>query len=208
MGLVRRSATEQADTVRSEPPGPDELVRLLDDPVAERRREAALYLDGVEAAVPALLDRVGEESDLAVRDAVLTTVAAHDTDAVATSLARHLGSDDAGLRTAVAEALSTMHGSVPALLPRLVTALDHRVRIMTVMVLADLHHPEAPAWLAAMIREDAHPNVVAAAIDALLPSARAKDAALLQQARDRFPQDPFLRFTVEAAIPVLVRSPR
>jgi hypothetical protein len=30
---------------------------------------------------------------------------------------------------------------------------------------------------------------------------------LLEQARDRFPADPFLRFTVEAAMPLLVGTP-
>jgi HEAT repeat protein len=130
---------------------------------------------------------------------MLTTLAAHDTDLVAEGLAVHLASDDASLRTAAAEALATMPVSVPAIVPRLVNDPDHDVRVMTAMVLADLAHPGSLTWLAEMISNDPHPNVVAAAIDALLPSIGPEHTELLEQAVRRFPDDPFLRFTVEAA---------
>jgi hypothetical protein len=54
-----------------------------------------------------------------------------------------------------------------------------------------------------MICEDTHPNVVTGAIDALLPSATTEDVPVLQDAVLRFPDDPFLRFTVQAALPRL-----
>jgi HEAT repeat protein len=176
------------------------LLRQLDDPDAENRRVAALGLDGVSVAVRALLDRVGEEEEPAVRDAMLTTLAAHDTRQVADGLAVHLASDDASMRTAAAEALASMPGAVPGLVPRLLRDQDHDVRVMTAMVLADLAHPESLTWLAEMIRDDPHPNVVAAALDALLPSLGPEHIDLLRQAVRRFPDDPFLRFTVEAAL--------
>jgi hypothetical protein len=72
--------------------------------------------------------------------------------------------------------------------------------MMTAMVLAGLPHPSSQSWLAEMIRDDPHPNVVAAAIDALLPSIGPEHAGLLRDAVRRFPDDPFLRFTVEAAL--------
>jgi HEAT repeat protein len=195
MGLVRREAEpEPRAFVHSD------LLRQLDDPDPERRREAALGLDGVDEAVEALLDRIGGEEEPRVRDAMLTTLAAHDTDAVAAGLAVHLASDDAGLRTAAAEALATMPQSVPAIIPRLLEDPDHDVRLMTAMVLADLPHAESLTWLAVMIKDDPHPNVVASAIDALLPSLGPEHTELLERALRRFPDDPFLRFTVEAAL--------
>ncbi|WP_231956781.1 MULTISPECIES: HEAT repeat domain-containing protein [unclassified Actinoplanes] len=200
MGLVKKPAAAP------EPPpslGPDDLIALLDHPDPERRREAALDLAGVPEAVPGLLARAGLETEPRVRDAVLTTLAGHDTEAVAAGLAVHLASDDAGLRTAVAEALATMPGSVPALLPDLLAAPDHDVRVMTAMVLADLPDPEARTWLVRMITDDPHPNVVTAAIDALLPGAGPEHAAVLEAAAQRFPDDPFLIFTVRAALPRL-----
>jgi HEAT repeat protein len=198
MGLIRR--TVQQEPEQGEAPSIDTLLRQLDDSDPDCRREAALGLDGVAEAVPALLDRVVAEEQPAVRDALLTTLAAHDNDTVAEGLAVHLASDDASLRTAVAEALATMPVSVPAIVPRLLADPDHDVRVMTAMVLADLPHPAALTWLARMIAEDPHPNVVASAIDALLPSLAAEHTELLEQAVRRFPDDPFLRFTVEAAL--------
>ncbi|MFC4068036.1 HEAT repeat domain-containing protein [Actinoplanes subglobosus] len=203
MGLVRKQAPQQPEEVLPEPPDTATLIGQLDDPDPDCRREAALGLADADEAVPGLLARVGTEEDPRVLESILTTLAAHDTEEVAGGLAVHLASDEAELRTAVAAALATMPRSVPALLPDLLAAPDHDVRVMTAMVLADLPYAEAHAWLVRMICEDPHPNVVTGAIDALLPSATAEDADLLRDAVARFPDDPFLRFTVNAALPRL-----
>jgi HEAT repeat protein len=203
MGLVRKQTPGQPEEVTPERPSPDVLRSQLEDPDPDTRREAALALDGVAAAVPDLLARVLVETEANVRDAVLTTISAYDTEDVAGALAVHLASDEAELRTAVAEVLARMPLSVPALLPDLLAAPDHDVRVMTAMVLADLPHPDTALWLSRMIREDPHPNVVTAAIDALLPAATAEHAEVLEAAVHRFPDDPFLRFTVQTALPRL-----
>ncbi|MBB2942354.1 HEAT repeat protein [Actinoplanes lutulentus] len=203
MGLVRKKITGQPEQITWERLSADALRALLGDPDPDVRREAALGLEGVEEAVPDLLTRVILETEPNIRDSVLTTVSAYDTEAVAGALAVHLASDDAALRTAAAEALARMPRSMPALLPSLVAAPDHDVRVMTVMVLADLIHPDTGYWLTRVIRDDPHPNVVTAAIDALLPLATAEHAPLLEAAARRFPDDPFLRFTVQAALPGL-----
>ncbi|HWS32589.1 MAG TPA: HEAT repeat domain-containing protein [Actinoplanes sp.] len=203
MGLVRKQTPQQPEL-----PSVETLLRRLDDPDTDLRREAALGLEGVAEAVPALLARVATEEDPRVLESILITLAAHDTDEVAGSLAVHLASDEAAMRTAVAAALATMPVSVPDLLPALLAAPDHDVRVMTAMILADLQHPEASAWLLRMIEDDPHPNVVTGAIDALLPSATADDIPLLERAVQRFPDDPFLRFTVQAALPRLAGTAR
>ena len=198
MGLVRHDTEPQ--------PAEERPGQPLDSPDPERRRKAALCLDGVAEAVPALFDRLAVETEPAVRDALLTPLAGQDTDAVAIGLAGHLASEDPGLRTAVAEAMAAMPESVPVLMPDLLTDPDHDVRILTVMVLANLQHSEVDSWLVAMIRDDPHPNVVTAAIGALLPSAGAEHATLLQDALRRFPDDPFLCFIVKTAMPRLVEA--
>ncbi|GAA1605987.1 HEAT repeat domain-containing protein [Actinoplanes couchii] len=203
MGLVRKQAPQQPEEVAPERPPAETLLRRLDDPDTDLRREAALGLEGIAEAVPALLARVHVEDDPRVLESILITLAAHDTDEVAGSLAVHLASDEAALRTAVAAALATMPRSVPDLLPALLAAPDHDVRVMTAMILADLPHPDAHVWLLRMVQDDPHPNVVTGAIDALLPSATADDIPLLEHAVQRFPDDPFLRFTVQAALPRL-----
>lgn len=198
MGLVRRTAEAPP-----EPATPESATAQLADADPDRRRQAALLLDGVADAVPELLRRVPVETDPAVRDAVLTTLAASDRADAAAGLAVHLSSDDAALRTAVAGALAAMPASVPALLPQLFADPDHDVRIMAAMVLADLPHPGTGDWLAELVANDPHSNVVAAAVDALLPMAGPQHVPLLEAAADRFPGDPFLRFTVDAALPGL-----
>ncbi|WP_433791672.1 HEAT repeat domain-containing protein [Actinoplanes sp. CA-252034] len=207
MGLVRKHARQRLEEVLPEEPTPDALLGLLGDPDVECRREAALGLVGVTEAVPELLVRAGVEKDPRVLESILITLAAHDTAEVAGSIAVHLASDDAWRRTAAAAALATMPRSVPALMPALIAAPDHDVRVMTAMVLAALPHPEVRTWLVRMISEDPHPNVVTAAIDVLLPAATLEDVALLEAAVRRFPDDPFLRFTVQSALPRLAGTP-
>lgn len=197
MALVRRSTTDLGTPPRGDVA--HAVAALAADEPACRQR-AALDLRGEPTAVPALLARVGVEPDATVREAVLTALADHDDPVVASALARHLGSDDAGLRTAVAEALTAMPHGVAPLLAALTTDTDSDVRILTVLVLADLRLPETADWLARMVAEDRHPNVVAAAVDALLPMAGSEHAGVLRLARERFPDDPFLRFTIDAAL--------
>lgn len=209
MGLVRKeSPTEAAPAAAVAPPSLETLILQLDDLSPDCRREAALAMEGNEEAIPALLARVGTERERTVRDAILTTLAAHDTAAVAESLAEHLASDDAALRTGVAETLASMPRSVPALVPEWLANPDHDVRVMAAMVLADLPDPDAAKWLVRMISEDPHPNVVTAAIDALLPMATVEHASALQSAVERFPDDPFLQFLLERLLPRLSETPR
>jgi HEAT repeat protein len=203
MGLVRKTAPTEPEEAVPAAPSVETLLEQVHDTDPEVRREAALSLVEVTEAVPILLARVGTETEVRVRDAVLTTLAAHDTPTVAAGLAVHLASDEASLRTSVAETLATMPRSALGLMPDLLAAPDHDVRVMTAMILADLPHPDAKAWLLRMIAEDPHPNVVTGAVDALLPAADAGDAPILQAAVARFPDDPFLRFTVQAALPRL-----
>jgi HEAT repeat protein len=200
---LRRIQSPPAASVTPIPDEPADLVAVLDEPSPERRRLAALSLDGNAEAIPRLLERVPVEEDPAVRQVVLTTLAAFDSDTVVAGLVPHLSSENATLRTAVAEALATMTTATLLAIPDLVADPDPDVRIMTAMVLADLAHPQAAWWLTELVTGDRHPNVVASAIDALLPMAGPDHVPALEAVRERFPDDPFLRFTIENALPKL-----
>jgi HEAT repeat protein len=200
MGLVRRT------TQRREEGPPVPALSALDSDDPEVRRRGALGLDAQPDAMSALLKHLPNEPDAAARDAMLTVLAAQDSEAVARGLTTYLSSEDPGLRTAVVDALATMTHAVPPLLPQLTTNHDPDVRILSAMVLASLADPAVVPALETMIATDPHANVVAAAIDALLPVATSGHIGLLQDVLIRFPEDPFLRFAIAAAIPRLLRS--
>ena len=175
------------------------LLVALGSVDADVRRRAVLDLAGETKAVPALLSQVGPEADRAVREALLTVLAAHDRADVVGGLLPHLGSDDAPLRNAVVEALAAMRTSFPSFVPTLLRAPDADVRVLTVMVLAQLRDPQVPQWLHDVVRRDAHANVVAAALGELVESGDPGAAGAGAVATARFPDDPFLRFTAQAA---------
>jgi HEAT repeat protein len=197
MGLIQRTAEqrESASAVLA--------LSALDSDDPEIRRRGALGLDARPDAMSALLMHLAGEPDTAARDAMLTVLAAQDNDAVAQGLVTHLSSEDPALRIAVVDALATMIRAVPPLLPELTTNPDPDVRILSAMLLANLAHPAVVPALEAMIATDPHPNVVAAAVDALLPMATTAHLGLLEDVLARFPEDPFLQFTISAAIPRL-----
>lgn len=197
MGLVRRTI----DRREAKPPVPALSALDSDDP--EIRRCGALGLDPRPDTMSALLKHLADEPNVAARDAMLTVLAAQDSDAVAQGLVTHLASEDPALRTAVVDALATMTHAAPPLLPQLTTSPDPDVRILSAMLLANLAHPAVMPALEAMIATDPHANVVAAAIDGLLPVANTGHIGLLEDVLTRFPEDPFLRFTITAAIPRL-----
>jgi len=220
MGLVRRAvapAEGAADTVagltlegagagegqpdrrhrRRDVPG---LVAGLNAADPETRRRAAVDLADEPDGVPALVARVGVERDPAVRDTVLTQLARLDSPEVATGLVPHLGSDDAGLRNAVVVAMAQMPRSVPPLVPGLLADPDPDVRILTIMMMAGLRVAELEGWLVGVLEHDTHTNVVASAVSELVPIAGPEAVDVLEAVPARFPDDPFLAFTVRAAL--------
>ena len=172
-----------------------------DDPDARRR--AVQDLAGRPEAAETLIALVGHEPDLAVRQAALTAIARYDTLTAAMGLVPYVRGDDAALRTAALEAIATMPTAPAELVPALLGDPDPDVRILTAMLLEELRRPETVAWLAGMLAGDQHPNVVSSALDAFLPLAGAEHIPLLRSVRDRFPADPFIQFTIDAALPGL-----
>jgi HEAT repeat protein len=182
---------------------PPTIPEALESADPEIRRRAALDVGEHFEAVPALLHHLADEPDPTARDAILTALATQDTEAAAGGMIDFLASEDAGLRNAVVDALATMPHGVPPLLPRLTTSPDSDVRVLVAMLLGVLEHPGVVPALVEMVNTDPHANVVGAALDSLLPLASAAHIALLERTLARFPGDPFLDFTIRAAIPRL-----
>ncbi|WP_432511318.1 HEAT repeat domain-containing protein [Kineococcus sp. SYSU DK001] len=203
MGLVKKAATtaaaepsaERRDTERDL----DGLLAQLRSVDAEQRRRAALDLAGVGEAVPALLSAARGERQPVVRDAVLTTLVAHDLPEVARELAGWLGDDDAVRRNAAVLTLQAMPNGAAAVLDELLTTGDVRVRTLAVMVLSALPHPGVPDWLEVVVDADADENVVAAAVDAAQQLEDGLARQLATAAAARFPANPYLRFLATLA---------
>jgi HEAT repeat protein len=188
--------------VRSRRPLSEGLAALAaDDP--EVRRRAVLELADEPEALSHLIERVGVEPDLMVREALCTYLARHDLPEVVDGLVEHLASDDAALRTAIAAVLQQTRTSTAARMPQLLADPDPDVRILTVMVLAGLRTPQVEDWLTSLVEQDPDPRVAAAAIGELVSLTGLRCVDALNAARARFPDDPFISFVVSSALAAL-----
>jgi HEAT repeat protein len=184
----------------------DVLLAALVDDDPESRRRAVLDLSDRVDALSALVARLGVETDLTVREALCTQLARHDRPEVVDGVIEHLASDDAGLRNAVAELLAKTPTATARRLPALLADPDPDVRILTVTVLGSLRLAEVEEWLTGLVRTDPDPNVVSAAIGELVPLVGARSEQVMYAARDRFPTDPFITFSVTRALTALDRE--
>lgn len=193
MALVKRSATDMPAAPGAEAtPDWAELLRSAD---AEDRRRAVLELSSDRAALDSLLAAHAAETDRGTREVLLTALAAHDTVEAGTALARDLRSEDAAVRNGAARALQTMPRAVAALVDDGLLCDDDRdVRVLAVMVISALAHPDVPAWLRAVVAADADENVVCAALDTAVTIGPDVAGELIAVAADRFPANPYLGF--------------
>jgi len=202
MALTRRGSPAPAEST-GEPAGLADLCADLDDGDPDVCRRAVLALTGRPEAIDALLTPVGVEPDPAARQATLTALAQVDTPETALSLIPFLRGEDAALRGAVLATIGAMPTAVAQVAPLLIDDDDPDVRILTARLLVELDRPQVGGWLESMLAADDHPNVVAAALDAFLPLAEGRHVPLLRSVLDRFPGDPFIRFTIGAHLPSL-----
>jgi HEAT repeat protein len=182
------------------------LLGQLEHADAEVRRRAVLDLADRPEAWSALVDRVGHEPDPTVRSAICTQLARHDVPAVVDGLVRYLASDHAAVRNAVAGVLARTPVSTARRMPDLLADPDPDVRILTVTVLGALRTPDVEDWLAGLVSDDPHPNVVSTAIGELVSIAGDRCRPALLAARERFPDDPFIAFTVDRALQATSRA--
>ncbi|MBB5875301.1 HEAT repeat domain-containing protein [Xanthomonas sp. 3498] len=177
----------------------DLLAQLAADSAAQRRT-AARGLQAHPDAAAALVAQLQNESSPSVREAILLTLA-HLRDSVALQgLVDCLRSEDAALRNEAIAAMQQLPEEVAPLMSQLLTDPDSDVRIFAVNILESLRHPEIEEWLLQVIEQDAHSNVCATAVDLLGEVGSARARGPLQRLKQRFPDDPFIRFAADLAL--------
>jgi len=175
------------------------IARLGDvDPAA--RRLAARDLAQFPESVSALLARLKREDDPAVREVVLTTLTYIGNAAAVAGLVDCLHSEDAALRNEVIEAMKELPDEVAPIMGGLLADADPDVRIFAVNILESLRHPQVESWLAGVIERDPHVNVCATAVDLLGEVGSEVSRAALQGLKNRFPNEPYIRFAVDLAL--------
>lgn len=201
MAFVRQKDTEMVDQeVRKQTREcPDLLVSLHDDSATTRRWAARDLVNCPNAAV-ALVEQLKVESDLSVREVILTTLTRLGDAAAVAGLVDCLRSEDAALRNEAIEAMKQLPDEVAPIMHGLLLDADPDVRIFSVNVLESLRHPDVESWLIEVITNDAHVNVCATAVDLLSEVGTAAALAPLTQLKARFSDEPYMQFAADLAL--------
>ncbi|MDQ5908064.1 MAG: hypothetical protein QG599_155 [Pseudomonadota bacterium] len=176
------------------------LLCQLEADAPEQRRWAALDLAAFSDAADALCDRLEQETQTPVREAILTSLIQIGGNPVVCGLMPLLRSEDAALRNQVIEALQQLPEAVSPYIERMLADDDADYRIFAINVLANLRHPQAPAWLQDVIERDDNINACAAAVDGLAEIGTPEAIPALTALPERFADDPFMQFCTQTAI--------
>jgi HEAT repeat protein len=198
MPLIKHSlAAPQAS--QESPASLDALLADLKsiDPV--QRRGAARKLAEYPESARDLCSTLAAEPHESVRESIFTALIRIGTKPAAEGLVPLLNSEDPGLRNGAIEALKTMPDAVAERIGD-IFAGSSDVRIFGVEILGALAHPDSPRWLMRIIAEDTELNVCAAAVGALAECGDGAAVAPLCALLERFPNEPFLEFSVRAAL--------
>ena len=175
------------------------LAAQLQDPDPSVRRWAVRDLGHLEHMSALLCEHLPREPDHAVREMIFTTLGREGGPVVAAGLVPLLRSEDASLRNSAIELLSGMPEVMGPHIEQLLSDPDADVRIFTLNVLNELKHPEVLRWVGQVLAHDPHINVVAAALEVLAESGTPAALPAIEQARLRFPDDPFIAFAADLA---------
>lgn len=166
------------------------------------RIRAALDLAKIKTkeAVDILADQLFVEEDKAVQEAIVTSLINIGDEYVARRAAEFLESEDAYIRNAGVEILSTIGENAIEVLHELIHHHDKDVRILAINALGENHIKDAVRFLRQIILEDDDENVVAAAIEYVSELGFEKiDKETIMRASKRF-SSPFFQYVVKTAI--------
>ncbi len=198
MGLVKRTSSPApvADVAEATV---ETLLADLHSTDSQTRRAAARRLGEHPEAAGDLCRAVAAEVQESVRVAMFTALIRIGTKPAAAGLIPLLQSEDVGLRNGAIEVLKTMPDSAAECISE-IFAGSTDVRIFGVEILGALAHPDRQSWLLQVIEADRELNVCAAAVEALAECGDGDAVAPLQALLERFPNEPFLEFSIRTAL--------
>lgn len=205
---LKPAAAPATNGENAAPEGRERLLERLLDAAAETRRSAARALAGDPAMVAALVARVGEEPELTVREAILTSLLQTGGDEALTRLLGFIRAENPRLRNEVFDVLAEFPGDrLRTHVERLLADADPHKRIAAVRMIQALANPAAGELLAAVLEREEHVNVAAAAVELIGEMGCANAAESLRRARSRFAAVPFMRFAIETALARVAGAP-
>jgi HEAT repeat protein len=182
------------------------LITQLNDADPQARRWAARDLLGHPEATGALLARLQCETEISVREVILTSLTRLGGPIAVAGLVDWLRSEDAQMRNEAIEAMKALPDEVAPIMGGLLADDDSDVRIMAVNILESLRHPKVEQWLIDVIDRDPVVNVCGTAVDLLgeVGSGAAVDA--LQRLKQRYPAEPYIQFAADLALKRIVKA--
>ncbi|NEX22123.1 HEAT repeat domain-containing protein [Thiorhodococcus mannitoliphagus] len=201
MALIKTQSVEPvAEESRQAPRDCASLIASLTatDPIA--RRWAARDLVDCPEAAAALVERLKQESEVSVREVILTTLTNLGDPVAVAGLVDCLRSEDAALRNEAIEAMQKLPDAVAPMMRELLADPDSDLRIFAVNILESLCHPEVETWLIEVIDRDPHVNVCGAAVDLLGEVGTLNARESLLRVKARFANEPYIRFAADLAL--------
>jgi HEAT repeat protein len=201
MGFVKsKAAPRSAVEERGAPRDAAGLIRQLDDADATARRWAARDLVTHPQASTPLLNRLRRETDVSVREVILSTLTRIADPAAIAGLVSCLRSEDASLRNEAIEAMKALPDEVAPIMRGLLLDQDPDVRILAINILESLRHPEVEAWLIEVIDHELMINVCGTAVDLLSEVGSSASHDPLVRLKARFAAEPYIQFAADLAL--------
>jgi len=172
---------------------------LLSDDPAERRW-AARDIVNCPGATLMLLDQLEDETDLTVRQVILSSLTRLGDAEAVEGLVACLRSEDASLRNEAIEAMKHLPKEVAPIMATVLNDPDPDVRIFAVNILESLCHDDVEQWLISVIQDDEHINVCATAVDLLGEVGSEASIDALTALKQRFDEEPYIQFAADLAI--------
>lgn len=197
MGLIRKRTPEPS--APELPHSLEALLRALALGTTDERRSAAVELGARREGATELSERLGLEPDRTVREMIVHALLSISSPESARGVAPLLYSDDATLRNQVRELLLGLPGA-QAVAEVLFESPDPNVRMTALELFASRRGAVGAELVLQALRGEKDVNVCAHGVEQVAQQGTEHQVDALEELLQRFPEEEFLRFSVELAL--------